>query len=67
MRLKTLLGDHPGTTALKNGSVRSDLFEFDLYFVHKFANDFTTGGPVCLFETFDDLRGERFESGEALS
>src|SRR5829696_3443188 len=29
MRLKTLLGDHPGTTALKNGSVRSDLFEFD--------------------------------------
>ena len=29
MRLRTLLGDHPGTTALKNGSVRSDLVEFD--------------------------------------
>jgi 4,5-dihydroxyphthalate decarboxylase len=25
MRLRTLLGDHPGTAALKNGSVRSDL------------------------------------------
>ena len=29
MRLRTLLGDHSGTTALKNGSVRSDLVEFD--------------------------------------
>src|SRR5256886_1529915 len=29
MRLRTLLGDHPGTTALKNGSVKSDLVEFD--------------------------------------
>src|SRR4051794_21153138 len=29
MRLKTLLGDHPGTAALKNGSVRSDLVAFD--------------------------------------
>ena len=29
MRLKTLLGDHPGTSALKNGSIRSDLVEFD--------------------------------------
>ncbi|MFG3591078.1 hypothetical protein ACFXS9_01145 [Bradyrhizobium sp. RDI18] len=29
MRLRTLLGDHPGTTALKNGSIRSDLVEFD--------------------------------------
>jgi 4,5-dihydroxyphthalate decarboxylase len=29
MRLRTLLGDHPGTVALKNGSVRSDLVEFD--------------------------------------
>ena len=29
MRLKTLLGDHPGTAALKNGSIRSDLVEFD--------------------------------------
>src|SRR5437879_113390 len=29
MRLRTLLGDHPGTSALKNGSVRSDLIEFD--------------------------------------
>ncbi|HXO70179.1 MAG TPA: hypothetical protein VN838_14545 [Bradyrhizobium sp.] len=25
MRLRTLLGDHPGTAALKNGSVKSDL------------------------------------------
>ena len=29
MRLKTLLGDHPGTAALKNGLVKSDLVEFD--------------------------------------
>ncbi|MEH2627814.1 hypothetical protein V1292_005869 [Bradyrhizobium sp. AZCC 1719] len=29
MHLRTLLGDHPGTTALKNGSIRSDLVEFD--------------------------------------
>jgi len=29
MRLRTLLGDHPGTTALKNGTIRSDLVTFD--------------------------------------
>ena len=29
MRLKTLLGDHPGTAALKNGLVKSDLVAFD--------------------------------------
>ena len=29
MRLRTLLGDHPGTSALKNGSLRSDLVAFD--------------------------------------
>jgi 4,5-dihydroxyphthalate decarboxylase len=29
MRLRTLLGDHPGTSALKNGLIRSDLIEFD--------------------------------------
>jgi 4,5-dihydroxyphthalate decarboxylase len=29
MRLNALLGDHPGTAALKNGSVKSDLVEFD--------------------------------------
>ena len=29
MRLRTLLGDHPGTTALKSGSIVSDLVEFD--------------------------------------
>jgi 4,5-dihydroxyphthalate decarboxylase len=29
MRLRTLLGDHPGTAALKNGSVESDLVSFD--------------------------------------
>jgi 4,5-dihydroxyphthalate decarboxylase len=29
MRLRTLLGDHPGTTALKSGSIISDLVEFD--------------------------------------
>jgi 4,5-dihydroxyphthalate decarboxylase len=29
MRLRTLLGDHPGTTALKSGSIRSDLVAFD--------------------------------------
>ncbi len=29
MRLRTLLGDHPGTKALKDGSIKSDLAEFD--------------------------------------
>jgi 4,5-dihydroxyphthalate decarboxylase len=29
MRLRTLLGDHPGTSALKKGSIRSDLVELD--------------------------------------
>lgn len=29
MRLRTLLGDHPGTAALKNGTIKSDLIEFD--------------------------------------
>ena len=29
MRLRTLLGDHPGTVALKNGSIKSDLVAFD--------------------------------------
>jgi 4,5-dihydroxyphthalate decarboxylase len=29
MRLRTLLGTHPGTSALKNGSVKSDLVSFD--------------------------------------
>jgi 4,5-dihydroxyphthalate decarboxylase len=29
MRLKTLLGDHPGTAALKSGSIGSDLVAFD--------------------------------------
>src|ERR1700692_2631856 len=29
MRLRTLLGDHPGTSALKSGSIKSDLVTFD--------------------------------------
>src|ERR1700759_4478786 len=29
MRLRTLLGDHPGTAALKNGSIKSELVAFD--------------------------------------
>jgi 4,5-dihydroxyphthalate decarboxylase len=29
MRLRALLGDHPGTAALKNGVIKSDLVEFD--------------------------------------
>ncbi|MDB5636554.1 MAG: hypothetical protein JWP51_1462 [Bradyrhizobium sp.] len=29
MRLRTLLGDHPTTAALKNGSIKSDLVSFD--------------------------------------
>src|SRR6202000_2244126 len=29
MRLRTLLGDHPGTAALKNGTIKSDLVSFD--------------------------------------
>jgi len=28
-RLRTLLGDHPGTAALKKGAIKSDLVEFD--------------------------------------
>jgi 4,5-dihydroxyphthalate decarboxylase len=28
-RLRTLLGDHPGTAALKNGSIKSDLVAFE--------------------------------------
>ncbi|MBA2401907.1 MAG: ABC transporter substrate-binding protein [Bradyrhizobium sp.] len=28
-RLRTLLGDHPGTAALKSGALKSDLVEFD--------------------------------------
>src|SRR6201996_4113853 len=29
MRLRALLGDYPGTAALKNGAIKSDLVEFD--------------------------------------
>ena len=29
MRLRTLLGDHPGTAALKCGALKSDLVELD--------------------------------------
>lgn len=29
MRLRTLLGDHPGTTALKSGTIKSDSVSFD--------------------------------------
>jgi 4,5-dihydroxyphthalate decarboxylase len=29
MRLRTLLGDHPGTSALKNGAIKSDLVTLD--------------------------------------
>ena len=29
IRLRTLLGDHSGTAALKTGSIKSDLVEFD--------------------------------------
>src|ERR1700749_1162069 len=29
MRLRTLLGDHPGTAALKTGAIKSDLVSFD--------------------------------------
>src|ERR1700754_4739457 len=29
MRLRTLLGDHPGTAALKDGSIRSDSVTLD--------------------------------------
>jgi 4,5-dihydroxyphthalate decarboxylase len=29
MRLRALLGDHPGTLALKNGAIESDLVEFE--------------------------------------
>jgi 4,5-dihydroxyphthalate decarboxylase len=29
MRLRTLLGDHACTAALKNGSIKSDLVAFD--------------------------------------
>src|SRR5215813_12185316 len=29
MRLRTLLGDHPGTAALKQGAIKSDLVSFE--------------------------------------
>src|SRR6201999_1929986 len=29
MRLRALLGDHPGTSALKTGAIKSDLVSFD--------------------------------------
>jgi 4,5-dihydroxyphthalate decarboxylase len=29
MRLRTLLGDHPGTSAVKKGAIKSDLVEFE--------------------------------------
>jgi hypothetical protein len=35
MRLRTLLGDHAGTAALKNGTIRSDLVKFDFALVRQ--------------------------------
>ncbi|MGB8399921.1 hypothetical protein [Bradyrhizobium sp.] len=50
MRLRTLLGDHPGTAALKNGSVRSDLVEFDFVDCSPINKGFK---PMVRWQAFD--------------
>src|SRR6202163_3864487 len=50
MRLRTLLGDYPGTTARKNGSIRSDLVTFDLADYSRTNKGFK---PMVREEAFD--------------
>jgi 4,5-dihydroxyphthalate decarboxylase len=60
MRLRTLLGDHPGTAALKNGSIRSDLVEFD------FAQYSPTNKGFKPMVLLPDVVLARFQHGHAL-
>jgi 4,5-dihydroxyphthalate decarboxylase len=50
MRLRTLLGDHPCTAALKNGSIKSDLVDFDFVEVSPTNKGFT---PMVREQAFD--------------
>jgi 4,5-dihydroxyphthalate decarboxylase len=50
MRLRTLLGDHPGTSALKKGSIKSDLIEFDFVDYSPTNNGFK---PMVREQAFD--------------
>jgi 4,5-dihydroxyphthalate decarboxylase len=50
MRLRTLLGDHPCTAALKNGSIKSDLVDFDLVEVSPTNKGFK---PMVREQAFD--------------
>ena len=50
MRLRTLLGGHPCTAALKNGSIKSDLVDFDLVEVSPTNKGFK---PMVREQAFD--------------
>jgi 4,5-dihydroxyphthalate decarboxylase len=50
MRLRTLLGDHPCTAALKNGSFKSDLVDFDFVEVSPTNKGFK---PMVREQAFD--------------
>ncbi|MEA2891293.1 MAG: 4,5-dihydroxyphthalate decarboxylase [Bradyrhizobium sp.] len=50
MRLRTLLGDHPGTAALKNGSIKSDLLTLDFA---DYAPTHTGFKPMVREQAFD--------------
>jgi 4,5-dihydroxyphthalate decarboxylase len=50
MRLRTLLGDHPCTAALKNGSIKSDLVDFDFVEVSPTNKGFK---PMVREQAFD--------------
>jgi 4,5-dihydroxyphthalate decarboxylase len=50
MRLRTLLGDHPCTAALKNGSIKSDLVTFDFVEVSPTNRGFK---PMVREQAFD--------------
>ena len=60
MRVRTLLGDHPGTSALKNGSIRSDVVEFD------FAQYSPTNKGFKPMVLLPDVVLARFQHGHAL-
>jgi 4,5-dihydroxyphthalate decarboxylase len=50
MQLRTLLGDHPGTAALKNGSIKSDLVTLDFA---DYAPTHTGFKPMVREQAFD--------------
>lgn len=45
----------------------ADLIESDLHRLHELANDFTSGRPIGVIQTFGNLRCERLKSGQALA